>query len=79
MLWNNFSLVVQKYKRYSQIFGLVILILYSVFGAVIFVSLESPHELENLQNEKNVMSKKAEKARYRLSSDLQVSRLFYVN
>ncbi|KAE9552924.1 hypothetical protein FO519_003866 [Halicephalobus sp. NKZ332] len=71
MLWNNFSFVVQKYKRYSQLFGLVILILYSILGAIIFVGLESPHELEALRNEENMVSRRTEKARHRLSSDLQ--------
>lgn len=77
MLLSHFTVVVQKYKQYSQLFGIIILIFYSVIGGIIFTALEAPNEAQELKQELKIYSKKAENARNRLSSDLQVCNFFF--
>uniref|UniRef100_A0AC35FSZ3 Potassium channel domain-containing protein n=1 Tax=Panagrolaimus sp. PS1159 TaxID=55785 RepID=A0AC35FSZ3_9BILA len=71
MLWNNFSVVLEKYKKYNHIFGICFLIIYSILGSLIFVAIESPYEDKLFKYEIEEFNERSTKARFRLSSDLQ--------
>lgn len=74
MFWN---LVANKYERYhlSHFIMLVIIAIYTLFGAICFCLLEQKNELRMLAERNQTQQVSKDIARHRLISDLQVGNL----
>jgi hypothetical protein len=75
MFWN---LIANKYERYhlSHFIMLVVIAIYTLFGATIFCLLEQGNELRMLAERNQTQQISKEIARHRLISDLQVGFVF---